>query len=213
MLNTNDNLTLHEVLSIQDPAWESWQAIYYESFPKNERMTERFFLRRLKKKAAGRARNDHFLVMSEQDVPHRILGIAYFQVLRKLKAGYLWYLATRTGHRGQGLGAALYGDILRRVRDTKANILIFEVEQPELMAKRGAEHRELAVRRIEWYRRQGACFLGGVRYLQKVDAPVAPTEMHVMAHPIVPMTPKEVFKIAVKLFKKDIRKTGPLTLT
>lgn len=208
-----DTLIFHEILSIQDPSWDSWQAIYYDSFPKNERMTERFFLRLLKKKAAKRARDDHLWAISHKDEPGLVLAIAYFQTLRKLKIGYLWYIAIRQGHRGQGLGADIYAAILSQVKPEGFKLAIFEVEKPEQVATRGAAARDLAERRIQWYRRQGAKLLGGVRFFQKVDAPVAPIEMRVMAHLFAEMTPKEVFKIAAKLFKKDLLKIGSLSLT
>jgi hypothetical protein len=206
------NVIIREIDSVQDPAWEGWKSIYYDSFPENERMTEAYLLRVLEKKAAGSAPDSHMLAMLPRNEREHVTGLAYYEADQELRAGFLWYLAMRQGHRSRGYGAIFYSDLLRRLKAGDATILLFEVEIPELAREEGAERGEMAERRIGWYRRQGALLLDGVQYFQSVDAPVDPTEMYVMAHPFVPMTAEQVFAVASNLFDDAIKQTGPLAL-
>ena len=205
-------LAIREIESAEDPAWEGWKSIYLDSFPPNERMTEEFFRGVLEQKAAGSASEAHMLALAPGDAPERVIGLAYYEVDADLRASFLWYMATRRGERNRGYGSVLYSDVVRRLKREGVAILLFEVDIPERARREEAELGALAERRIGWYRRQGALLLGGVQYFQTVDAPVAPTEMHVMAHPLVPMTPEQVLAAASRMFGRAIKQTGPPTL-
>lgn len=206
-------MTIREIETAQDNAWEDWRRIYYDSFPENERMTDDYLVGVLERKATGDKPDTHILVMTPDEELEQVVGMAYYDFERESKAGYLWYLATIQSQRGQGYGAVFYSDLLRRMQADGATLLLFEVEIPELARQESPEQGELAERRINWYRRQGALVLGGIQYFQGVDAPIAPVEMHIMAHPFAPMDADQVFAVASKLFEDDIRQIGPLSLT
>ena len=213
MTSDNGAVNIREIESAQDAAWQGWNSIYYDSFPENERMSDGYFQGVLERKAKGAAPDVHFLVMSSPAEPERIIGMAYYEVDKALQAGLLWYLATRSEQRGQGLGAILYADILQRLRADGATILLYEVEIPALAREESAQQGELAARRINWYRRQGAAVLEGVQYFQEVDTPVAPVEMHIMAQSFAPMNAEQIFAVASKLFGEAIKQVGALKIT
>jgi hypothetical protein len=93
-----------------------------------------------------------------------------------------------------------------------AQVLLFEVEIPEKAHVAEGSGEEFAARRINWYRRQGARVLGGVRYFQSVDRPLPPVEMHIMAHPLEPMSAAAIFDLALELFGEAITPVGVPTL-
>lgn len=202
------DLRVREVESTADPAWEGWLRIYHDSFPENERMTDGYLRDLLARRAAGEAPGAHLLSLAPAGDPERPLGIAFYEVDPEPEAAYLWYLATRAGDRGRGCGAGLYAEIARRCRAAGLRLLLFEVERPE-----SEDATPYAQRRIDWYRRQGALLLGGVHYLQSVDRPIEPVEMHLMAHPFAALGAEEVFRVAEHVFGEAVRRTGPLTLT
>ncbi len=211
MPETDATFTIEEIGHIEHPAWAGWNEIYYESFPLNERMSDEYLQNLLNSIAAGEETNTHILAMHSGNVSH-VLGIAYYEAYPESQTGFLWYLATRSGERGQGLGANVYHEVLRRLQDEGAQALLFEVEMPEVARHESPEQGALAERRIAWYQRQGAKLLGGVQYFQTVDSCPDATEMHVMVHPLGEVTPEEAFVMAKAVFEDSISQTGVLSL-
>lgn len=86
--------------------------------------------------------------------------------------------------------------------------LVWEVESPEHFED--TARREMAERRIGFYRRQGALMLAGTHYMQKLPhQPAVP--LHVMVRPIEPVTPQEVFGLAQRLLE-GVEQVGELGL-
>ena len=99
------------------------------------------------------------------------------------------------------------------VDDLTADEQALLAEMPALQEDR--EARELAERRIGWYRRLGAKLLGGVEYFQTVDTVPEPTEMHLMYHPLggePAADPEAVFALAKAVAGETLRRVGPLSL-
>jgi GNAT superfamily N-acetyltransferase len=207
-----------EIVSPRSPSgedwrWSAWKRMYYDSFPENERMSERYFLRMFDEKANGEADDKHLLIMIEgQGAETKPVGMAYYELERELSIGFLWYLAIRQGIRNKGYGTAFYSELVRRMRDNGTKLLVFEVEIPELAEAKSAEDAEWARRRIAWYRRQGAFVLEGVEYFQEVDTGKPPTRMFLMLHCLVPMDAEQGFSLAKLLFPHTLQQVGPLKL-
>lgn len=212
MTSPGDGWVVREVRDPSNPDWTSWRAIYYESFPRNERMSEAHFEGVFERMAVGEADNSHLLVMVPSSAPGQVVAMAYCTLVPDADAGFLWYLATHRDSRNQGVGARLYAHLLSTLRKDGAKALLFEVEIPDVSRQHSLAAGEFAERRIAWYRRQGAQLLGGVRYFQKVDTPVPATEMHVMVHPFVAVTAVEAYALARRVFGNAIQPTGPLTV-
>jgi GNAT superfamily N-acetyltransferase len=120
------------------------------------------------------------------------------------------YLATRSDLRGQGVGAVLYQQVVEELCLRRGSeILLFEVEKPEVMAAESPEAAQLAQRRIDWYQRQGARLLEGIRYVQSV-AWQPPVEMALMFHNVAALTPTEAFSRAEALFGSDLKQVHEL---
>lgn len=198
---------VHEIYSEQDPLWLQWQAIYQESFPDYERMSEAFFTEKLHAHATGRARDFHLLAMTPS--AGEVAGIACYELHRTSRAGVLWYLATRTHQRNRGYGAMLYAEIINRLRNEGAVAMFLEVEIPEIVAIQGAEQAQRATRRIAWYRRQGALLLTGIHYLQHVDQPFPPVPMYLLVHPLEPLDASQACAMAADLFGNALTQIGP----
>ncbi len=212
MTADREGVVIREIVTASDTAWEGWKEVYLASFPEQERMSEAFFLRFFARKEIGEATQSHMLVMTPEAAAGQVLGLGFYEVSPVLATGFLWYLATPPVHRGRGLGARLYAELVGRLRAEKARLLLFEVEIPEVAAQESAEAAEFARRRIEWYRRLGAQVLCGVEYFQTVDGPAAPVPMHVMAHRFEPMTAEEVYELAAQFFGTAIQQRQSPTL-
>jgi GNAT superfamily N-acetyltransferase len=91
--------------------------------------------------------------------------MAYYEVRREgdgeSPVGYLVYLATDPGYRGQGMGTLLYREIVARMFAAGCRAVVFEVEIPGEVGRFCPEDGEMARRRMFWYRRNGARCLGG----------------------------------------------------
>jgi ribosomal protein S18 acetylase RimI-like enzyme len=201
-------LFYREIVSAEDPAWEAWKAIYYASFPKNERMSEDSFLQVFAEKAHGESLHKRMLVMLTGEA--RVIGIAYYEAETEPPVAFLWYLAMHEDFRNYGYGRQFYAELLRRMAQEGVQLLVFEVEIPSAEKE---DASEWARRRIEWYRRQGAFVLEGVEYVQMVDTGVPPTPMYLMLHPLVPMDAERGYTLVKPLFPETLHRRGELKLS
>jgi hypothetical protein len=101
------------------------------------------------------------------------------------------------------LGAQFYQEIARRVQAAGCEMLIFEVEKPELMST-DAE-RKIASRRIQFYQRQGARLLKGIDYVQIVGPHQPPTPMHLMVQLFTDLHADEVASRASQIFGDQLQ--------
>ncbi len=72
------------------------------------------------------------------------------------------------------------------------------------------ETQALACRRIDFYRRQGARLLGGIRYIQKAASHLPDLYLRLMAHPLGNTGPQEAFDCAKTVLAGAISQTGAL---
>ncbi|MEZ0395895.1 MAG: GNAT family N-acetyltransferase [Anaerolineales bacterium] len=190
-----------------DPLLPAWLDLYETAFPYEERVLISTFWRVLEKTETGAPPD--VVLSALVDSQGNLSGMAAYQMLPSLAAGFLWYLAIAPGGRGHGLGSAYYHFILEDVFRS-ADLLLFEVEIPAHCEE--AERRRNAERRIVFYQRNGAALLTGIHYMQSVGSHVPPTPMHLMVHARRPTTAEEAFKIAKTLFGDSLSQTGPLDL-
>ena len=142
--------------------------IYTASFPPNERHSVDVIRERL---VQGRY---IFMVGTEQE---EIVFFALLWPLRDSEFVLLDYMATKSDHIGRGIGSAF----LRKITETPelaGKYLVMEIEKPG-----NGENRDQRMKRVEFYRRQGAKELEGVRYFMPGLAGGPPTEMILMILP------------------------------
>jgi ribosomal protein S18 acetylase RimI-like enzyme len=197
-----------ELTQIDDPLLLGWLDLYEIAFPPNERMLVSYHLNLLKEKAQGGA--GQYSMLAVVDVERTLKGIVQYQSIPEIGVVYLWYLAIQPGDRSQGLGSQVYRQMLERFDPATYQVLLFEVEKPELAENE--EHRKLSERRITFYRRLGAQLLGGVNYLQSVGPHQPLTPMHIMIHALRPINPEEAYALAEMVFSETMQRVGPITL-
>ena len=201
------NLRLTEITDLDDDLLFPWLDLYETAFPPAERMLVSFYLRLLREKQAG-LQSDHRLWAAQH--AGVFVGLAHDVVVAEPRLAWLWMFAVTPQARNQGVGAAMYGEIARRLPTETVAVLI-EVERPDL-ARTEAE-RALSERRIAFYRRQGARLLEGVHYVQSVGAHQPPLPMHVMLHPLQPLDAETAFRCAQAVFGDALTQTGALTFS
>lgn len=204
------NLRITEITTPDDDLLLPWLDLYEIAFPPAERMLVSFYLRLLREKRDGLWPDHNLLAVQREGV---FVGLAHYVVVAEQDLVWLWMFAVTPEARNQGVGAAIYGEIVRRLPAGTVAVLI-EVERPDL-AHTEAE-RELAERRIAFYRRQGARLLEGVHYVQSVGLHQPPLPMHVMLHPLQALDAETAFALARAVFAggggETITQTGVLSL-
>jgi GNAT superfamily N-acetyltransferase len=205
------NLDFTEITDLNDALLLPWLDLYETAFPPVERMLVSFYLRLLQDKREGLHPDHHLLAVQREGV---FVGLAHYVVISDYNAAWLWMFAVTPEARNHGLGAAIYGEIVRRLPGGTVAMLI-EVERPDL-AQTKAE-RELTERRIAFYRRQGARLLEGVHYVQSVGPHQPPLPMHVMVHPVQALDAETAFALARAVFLSNaggetFTQTGLLSL-
>lgn len=205
------NLRITEITTPDDDLLLPWLDLYEIAFPPAERMLVSFYLRLLREKRDGLWPDHNLLAVQREGV---FVGLAHYVVVAEQDLVWLWMFAVTPEARNQGVGAAIYGEIVRRLPAGTVAVLI-EVERPDL-AHTEAE-RELAERRIAFYRRQGARLLEGVHYVQSVGPHQPPLPMHVMLHPLQALDAETAFALARAVFVgsgggETITQTGVLSL-
>jgi len=201
-----------ELTSIDDPFLPAWLDLYETAFIPGERMLISTYLRLLKNRDDPESLRHHILAVVEpcSESVETLAGIVHYRTSEELRLATLWYLAIQPGLRGQGLGAQVYQAILERLDPNDFDLLLFEVEIPEIQPD--GEHRRIAQRRIGFYQRQGAQLLGGIDYLQVVGPHQPGIPMHLMAHLLTDLSPQAVFERAKAVFGDCLSQTGELSL-
>jgi GNAT superfamily N-acetyltransferase len=96
--------------------------------------------------------------------------------------GYLVYLATEPERRNRGLGTALYREAVGRMFAAGCRCVVLEVELPEAVGALAPMDGEIARRRLDWYRRNGALRLNGVVAVAGIGGP-QPLPEAILIHP------------------------------
>jgi ribosomal protein S18 acetylase RimI-like enzyme len=165
------------------------------------------FLWLLAEKRAGNRPNSH--IQAVLDETGQFAAMLRYDLGKEPGIAYLWYIAVHPDARGGGIGSACFNEVVRRAQEAGLRGVIFEVEVPEHFDD--PERRRNACRRIEFYRRQGALVLTGIRYIQQLrNQP--PIPLHIMVRPIENITPGEALEIAQRLFD-DVTQVGELELS
>jgi ribosomal protein S18 acetylase RimI-like enzyme len=203
---TRDDVSFVDLRGLDDELLLPWLDLYETAFPAAEKVLVSNHLAALQ----GRPEEpgEHHLMAALSG--GQFAGLARYHVLPEIATSYLWYLATRPELRSRGIGAELYGEIVRRAQASGMRTLMLEVEIPEEMVS--PEMRILAERRIGFYRRQGARLLTGIHYLQFLSTYHQPVPMHLLFHPITPLTATEAFETGKALFEEWLEQTGELRL-
>jgi ribosomal protein S18 acetylase RimI-like enzyme len=206
---TSEPLTYQELTDINDDLLLPWLDLMETAFPPTERVLPSFHLGLLRQKARGET-SAHTMVAAV-DAEGRFVGLLQYQLELECEAAFMWYLAVVRDLRSQGLGAQIYQEAVRRLAPHHLRALTFEVEIPE--GAHDEETRQFALRRIAFYRRQGARLLTGIHYVQSVGSHQPSIPMHIMVHPFVPMDADAAFGLAKCVFGDALTQIGPLDLT
>ena len=201
------DLHVTEITDLDDDLLLPWLDLYETAFPPSERMLVSFYLRLLREKRDGLHPEHHLLAVQHEDV---FVGLAHYVLVMEHQLAWLWMFAVTPEARNQGVGAAIYADVVRRL-PAGTIALLLEVERPDLAHTE--TERQLAERRIAFYRRQSAQLLEGVHYVQSVGPHQPPLPMHVMIHPLQPLKADAAFRFAHMAFGDAITQTGELALS
>ena len=178
--------TLVEITPLDDPLLLPWLDLYETAFPPEERV----FTSRL---LSGAKQSGKYHMLAAVDGSGGLAGMAFYNEVPEAQAAFLWYLAVAPDLRGKGIGAWLYSAVLQHL-DKNDKAMFLDVEIPEEM--RTPAESEMAARRIRFYQRLGGRLLGGVRFVQKVEAHLPTISTYLMVHPIQPMNAQTAYDTA-----------------
>jgi GNAT superfamily N-acetyltransferase len=184
---------LHEIVHPDDPLLPAWLALYCQAFPPVERIPPEDVIGMIARKSRGELPGVRFQALLEGDQLVALLASERFDDPGVL---FLWYLALPEARRGQGLGSRIY----RRLAEQSARglqCILFDVEMPALAASEAEQ--AVRARRIEFYRRLGVRELTGVRYAIQIEPGSPPLPMHLMIHPLVPLTGRDAYELAQRV--------------
>jgi len=160
-------LHYHVIDSLQDDYLEAFLDRFQDDFPANEQVHVSYFIRRLKKKEQDRTLGPTLLCALEGE-SGPLVGMACYDIQPDCRTAILWYIAIAPEKRNMGLGSELYQEIVRRVQAQSPflQFLVYEVERPD--QAHTSEAADIAQRRIEFYRLQGAKICTNLIYWQQV---------------------------------------------
>jgi GNAT superfamily N-acetyltransferase len=161
-------MTLRTLTSSADPAFGGLLALYHEAFPANERQSDERMAERLD------TGHSEFQV-GEIEGSVALMAVTY--PLPGLPFDFLDYLAVDSRFRGQGLGGAFFRALAPGLKERQRR-LVLEVEDPDY-----GENREQRLRRVAFYRDNGARVLYNTPYLLPPLSGDLPTEMWLMVFP------------------------------
>lgn len=189
-------------------------SIQQASFPHHELMTDRFWQNMLE--VIATKPDYHWYAILDDSNERQVVGMIFFEIVRpnenSIPGASLWYVSIDYKHRGRGAGTVAYKTIVSLVKSLGCNELLFEVEIPEHYEV-GSDEFCFAQKRIEWYRRNGAKLLSGIKWWQEVDSGSPPTEMSLMVDTLGKSpTVNDVYDRACLVLGKDIEQTGLLIL-
>jgi GNAT superfamily N-acetyltransferase len=122
------------------------------------------------------------------------------------KIAWLYYIALAEDYRNLGYGHDTYRWLVKAAHENGCAAIFFEVEKPDI-----APDRDIANRRLNWYRRNGAKKLDGVRYMQSVGWQL-PIEMDICVHGIKHIDASSAYEIAKGLVGESLEQVGHIAL-
>ena len=204
----NGEITFGELTSLEDGLLLPWLDLYETAFPPYEKVLVSHFLSLLKSKNSGQGKDEFML--AALDSTGGLLGLACYQRMPEVGLAVLWYLAVHPEARNRGVGGKFYDHIAGLAKEAGCRALLLEVEIPERGETAGL--RDLAARRINFYRRRGALVLQGVDYLQFIGPHQPATPMYIMVHPLETLPVQEYFDLAKFFAGRWLTRVGPLGL-
>ncbi len=200
-----ENLIFSEITDIQDDLFLDWLDLFETLFPANEKLLFSTLLKILKSKGQGEGAGMHMLAIRNEC--GKTVGMVLYQLVPDKNLVVLRYLGTAPSEQGKGLGTRIYRDLLEMLDPAVYQALIFEVEIPG-----HDQASQQAERRIQFYLRNGAALLEGIHYMQDIGWHQPQTPMHIMVHPLQPITPEQAFALAKSMFGDLVKQTGTLSL-
>jgi len=214
-------MRLHEVTSLLDPLYEAFLDGFQDGFPDQEQIRLSVVHRIVKAKTLSAtapadapldpfAASMHLLVAVADD--EQPCGLAMWQDCHNGVA-YLLYLWVDPARRGAGLGSRIYRGVLDQARATmgEARALTCEVERPDVA--QSLTQAQDAVRRIAFYQRLGARLASNVVYVQHCGRDtVPPLLMHLMIHPLAPLSEAEMLDIMSDCYGEAMQRPERLEL-
>jgi GNAT superfamily N-acetyltransferase len=162
--------TLEPLLSIDDPCFEEFYAIYVESIDIREQKSRPQIV-------AMVGRPDYSIMLAKKGG----LTIGFSIFFRSLKGSIclLEYMAVRVTHRGGGVGAALFRRNIHDAASPRGQIpVLLEVDSDVDHSSDGA----LIRRRQQFYRRLGCRRIAGLSYLLPLPMEDPPPSMDLMIY-------------------------------
>jgi GNAT superfamily N-acetyltransferase len=198
-------LQFREIERFDDPALPAFLDLYETAFPASERVPVSDIINVLLARQQGKAGNDHLL--AAVDGSGSLAGMAWVEIIRRCSAAYLIYIAVVSPLRGSGAGSRMMEEIVRRLRQEEPSLqaIIIELDDP---AGYAGEEREIAEKRIRFYRRLGAKLLTGIHYIQRVEFFPEGVPMRVAVLPLQEITPERAFEIARGVLGKSMKRVS-----
>jgi GNAT superfamily N-acetyltransferase len=157
-----------EVKSIKDQLFIEAMEIYDASFPRSERHARSIIEERMDRKL-------YRLFIGQKE--GKTVLMALFYPLKGSQFILFDYMAVVASYRGKGLGSQFLNAISSTIGLGKRHLLL-EVEDP-----RSGDNKDQRRKRLEFYKRQGAKELKGLRYLMPPLFGPTPTEMVLLVWP------------------------------
>lgn len=161
-------MTFTEIPDIESKDFDLAMNIYADAFPLNERQPISTVRERV-----GQGMNQLYAGRIDEE----IVFMALLWPLKNTDFILLDYMATSSAHRGKNIGSHFLQS-MRPVLEANKKHFILEVENPEF-----GDNKEDRLRRIDFYKKNGAKELRGVRYILPALDGSVPTEMRLMIFP------------------------------
>jgi GNAT superfamily N-acetyltransferase len=200
-------ISLVPLRGLEDPHLLPWMELYELSFPPAQRLLISTMLAIARRQTRDDPQPEWLLTALAGEA---FAGLVHYATFPALGIAGLWGLATPPALRGQGLGAEIYMALRARLATEGYRVLLLEVERPDVVESEVG--RQLAERRIGFYRRLGARLLTGIEYMQRVGPHQPPVPMHIMLDCDERCAPDVAFGWARALFHDAAQQTGELGL-
>jgi GNAT superfamily N-acetyltransferase len=170
------NVNLHEIENLNDPQLIPWLDLYQTAFPLTEQIKVSVLIETLQRASLGLKSSHIFWIEAEYGNKTGFAGLIWYEIEEK-NVVFLWYLAIHEEMRDKGIGSLSYQKILTHLREQGIRVLVFEIEHPE----DPKAEPELALRRRNFYQRNGARCAVNVHYMQSIGWQPS-VRMWLMAH-------------------------------
>jgi hypothetical protein len=192
------NCNIQSDTSTQD--FKEVLGIYLEAFPENERQTA--------DKIKTRIEQGYYSLL----VAKRNQSVAGFSLLCQFtdfNFGLLDYMAVQKDQRGLGIGSDLFSNTFKILRQgIPTSFLLLEVEDP---AFGNPSEKDARLRRVRFYRNQGAKTINNFEYLVPPLAGNSPTNMLLMVYTeskLMAFTPQSLSHIITAIYSKVYERNG-----